>query len=331
MNADKNKRSLNDNIINISIIILLILMIVIIIFSLIIWQKTDNLISIISGFMCALGVLFNIYLLSRAKSKKKEWCFYEKISIIVSKALFSTLTASILASSLSTQVTYAATSNTQKIQQNESCYESGILHENGIPHEKGILYEDDTFKVTQTDTERTVLNKKLLINVVLKFTDSTHSKGIYKDADGNIKKYSRDARGNVYLDDVCIVEVTNSVEKVAKYKNGILSRYTNSNHFTGRDGFTYYYVTQYTYNTKTTGDAESITLGILSFIPYVGPIFGVAGIIETARNFGASTLYIVENVYCTSDYSHYAYKNYFYSDANHSKLADSNITYKKMW
>lgn len=70
MNTNKNKKSLNDNLINIGIIILLILMIIIIIFSLIIWQKTDNFISIISGFICALGVLFNIYLLSRAKSKK---------------------------------------------------------------------------------------------------------------------------------------------------------------------------------------------------------------------------------------------------------------------
>lgn len=67
----------------------------------------------------------------------------------------------------------------------------------------------------------------------------------------------------------------------------------------------------------------SIALGLLSFIPYVGPtILGVAGIIETGRNLVKHTFYVAQKVYCKSDYSNYAYKNYFYSYSNHFNLIE---------
>ncbi|WP_415336098.1 hypothetical protein [Clostridium perfringens] len=243
-------------------------------------------------------------------------------NIILAKTLSCALITGILTTtSLPTQTTYAA--NLNNIQKSQS-------------YKTGVIYEDKDFKITQTENERIVLDKKTSKNTILTFTDSTHSKGTYKDAEGNIKKYSKDENGNVYLDGECVLEVTQSIESEGKNKNfrsfARSRSYTNPNYFVGKNGYKYYYVTTYTYNTKTAGEATSIALGILSFIPYVGPtLFGVAGIIETARNLGAPTLYVKQKVYCTSDYSNYAYKNYFYSDANHSNLIDSNTVYKKMW
>ena len=66
-----NKNSLNNTIENIVIVISSIVLICTIISSIIIWEKTSNLVYIISGGIGALGVLFNIYLLSKEKSRKK--------------------------------------------------------------------------------------------------------------------------------------------------------------------------------------------------------------------------------------------------------------------
>ena len=67
----KNK-SLNNILVNIGIIILLILLISIMFFSLFAWQKTKDLLYIAIGVMCILGILFNIYLLSKEKFKKEK-------------------------------------------------------------------------------------------------------------------------------------------------------------------------------------------------------------------------------------------------------------------
>lgn len=64
-----NKMTLNDKLINIINAILYITIICIGIISVIAWGKTNDLIFIIAGPIGILGILFNIYLLSRAKSK----------------------------------------------------------------------------------------------------------------------------------------------------------------------------------------------------------------------------------------------------------------------
>jgi len=65
-----NKNSLNNIIINIVISILWIILVCTIISLVIIWKKTDDLINIMSEVIAALGILFNIYLLSKEKSRK---------------------------------------------------------------------------------------------------------------------------------------------------------------------------------------------------------------------------------------------------------------------
>ncbi|MBS6601765.1 MAG: hypothetical protein ACLR02_08470 [Clostridium sp.] len=64
-----NNKSLNNIFIKIGISILLILLIVITLFSLFAWQKTKELLYIVIGVLCTLGVLFNIYLLLKEKLK----------------------------------------------------------------------------------------------------------------------------------------------------------------------------------------------------------------------------------------------------------------------
>jgi lipid-A-disaccharide synthase-like uncharacterized protein len=67
-----NKNSLNNSIINIVVSVLCVVFICIIISSVIIWEKTSDLIYILSGVIGALGILFNIYLLSKEKFRKNE-------------------------------------------------------------------------------------------------------------------------------------------------------------------------------------------------------------------------------------------------------------------
>ncbi|NOV61288.1 lipid-A-disaccharide synthase-like uncharacterized protein [Clostridium beijerinckii] len=67
-----NKNSLNNSIINIVVSVLWLVFICIIISSIIIWEKTSDLIYILSGVIGALGILFNIYLLSKEKFRKNE-------------------------------------------------------------------------------------------------------------------------------------------------------------------------------------------------------------------------------------------------------------------
>ena len=67
-----NRNSLNNTIVNIVIFILWIVLICTIISSIIIWEKTSNFVYIISGLVGTLGILFNIYLLSKEKSRKSE-------------------------------------------------------------------------------------------------------------------------------------------------------------------------------------------------------------------------------------------------------------------
>jgi hypothetical protein len=65
-----NKNSLNNTIGNIVIFTSWIVLISVIILGVVLWQKTNNFVFIISGLIGALGVLFNIYLFSKAKKEK---------------------------------------------------------------------------------------------------------------------------------------------------------------------------------------------------------------------------------------------------------------------
>ncbi|GAA0077032.1 hypothetical protein UT300005_14100 [Clostridium sp. CTA-5] len=67
-----NRNSLNNTIVNIVVSILWVVLICTIISSIIIWEKTSDLVYIISGVIGTLGILFNICLLSKEKSRKSK-------------------------------------------------------------------------------------------------------------------------------------------------------------------------------------------------------------------------------------------------------------------
>jgi len=67
-----NKNSLNDNIGKILIFLLWIVLVLGFILSIIIWKRTANWLFFASGIIGSLGVLFNIYILSKAKSNNEE-------------------------------------------------------------------------------------------------------------------------------------------------------------------------------------------------------------------------------------------------------------------
>lgn len=91
-----------------------------------------------------------------------------------------------------------------------------------------------------------------------------------------------------------------------------------------------YFQTTYT-DTKTQGDIESIALGLLSFMPYFGGIFGIIGIIETARNLGAKTIWIKTKEYYAQGYMYYKYHSYFYTNSKYKNHFKDTINYVKMW
>jgi hypothetical protein len=72
MNNKNTNGVLNNKLINIIIVILSIVIICIGTIFVIEWIKTNDLIFIISGSIIILGLLFNIYLLYKLKSKNEE-------------------------------------------------------------------------------------------------------------------------------------------------------------------------------------------------------------------------------------------------------------------
>lgn len=67
-----NKNSLNNNIGKILIPLLWGVLSFVFILSIIIWKRTANWLFFASGIIGSIGVLFNIYILSKAKSNNEE-------------------------------------------------------------------------------------------------------------------------------------------------------------------------------------------------------------------------------------------------------------------
>lgn len=76
---------------------------------------------------------------------------------------------------------------------------------------------------------------------------------------------------------------------------------------------------------------RSLALGILSFMPITGPIFGIVATIDAARSMGAKTLYVRVKQYRTSGYQFYKYDSYYYANASLTKLVKKTSQTKRMW
>lgn len=93
----------------------------------------------------------------------------------------------------------------------------------------------------------------------------------------------------------------------------------------------YTYLDTLYYDTKTRGDLQSLAFTFLSFIPYVGSVFTIAGIINTFQSLGHPTMYVKVNRYYAKGYQFYKYDSFFYSDPGRTNLVDRLTEIKQMW
>lgn len=197
-----------------------------------------------------------------------------------------------------------------------------------------VAFEDNTFKVTESNNVRTVLNKITLQKAALTFTNPQHTDGIYKDINGNEHKYSTSTNGNIYLDGKIIVEATAtpvSSSTLPLTQSLVASpSFYNSDHFS-HNGRTYYYVITYKYSTSLQKSITTIESDMLSFLPYAGYVIALYTLIQDMKNTGASNMYVVEKEYCTSNYQYYAFKYYFNKYSNYTGCVKSTVVYKTMW
>lgn len=177
-------------------------------------------------------------------------------------------------------------------------------------------YEDEDYKIVQTEKTITILDKKTQEKAIISF--SNQNKATLTLPNGEEKSITRDNDGNVYLNNKLTVN-----SPLVTRENRITSR-------TAGDGKYHYFQTTY-YDTKTQGDLQAIALKLFSLMPYVGWIGEIAGIIQAAKNIGASTLYVKVDHYYITGYSRYKYENYFYSDSKRTKLIKHTTEYKQMW
>lgn len=85
------------------------------------------------------------------------------------------------------------------------------------------------------------------------------------------------------------------------------------------------------YDTKTQGDIQSLVIGMLSFLPYVGPVFAIASMISVFQSLGHPTMYVKTLRYYASGYRFYKYDSYFYSNPERTNLINTTSEIKQMW
>lgn len=95
--------------------------------------------------------------------------------------------------------------------------------------------------------------------------------------------------------------------------------------------FKYTYVETVRVNKKLTGSIKNITLGVLSLVPWIGPIYGVSAIVDEVLSLGKKDLFIEYSYYYAQGYQYYKYVTRFYSDSRYKKLVKTRVDYVKMW
>lgn len=95
--------------------------------------------------------------------------------------------------------------------------------------------------------------------------------------------------------------------------------------------FKYTFVETVRVNKKLTGSIKNITLGVLSLVPWVGPVFGISAILDEVLSLGKKELFIEYSYYYAKGYQYYKYVTCFYSDSRYKKLVKTRVDYVKMW
>ncbi|EMG27880.1 hypothetical protein X560_0782 [Listeria fleischmannii 1991] len=181
--------------------------------------------------------------------------------------------------------------------------------------EEDEIYDGESLKLIQRDNRIILEDKSTGEIVTLEMDDE--SNGSLTLENGEIEDIHIDNEGNVYADGE--LEIEADVEQDDNATPTLLR------------ASKWIYVQTYKYNTTTQGNLRSIALGICSFMPIVGPIYGIVGIIDAARSMGAKTLYVRVKQYRTSGYQFYKYDSYYYTDSKLTKLIKKTSKTKQMW
>ncbi|WP_244964410.1 hypothetical protein [Listeria aquatica] len=181
-------------------------------------------------------------------------------------------------------------------------------------NEVNNVYDGETLTAIKNGNKLLIEDKKTGETVTIELENNSNGKIIQED--GTVEEFKRNADGDIYVDGQLEVAAEENRDKE-------LNPTTRASKWI--------YVQTYKYNTTTRGNMRSLALGILSFMPYVGPIYGVIGIIDAARSLGAKTLYVRVKQYRTKGYQFYKYDSYFYSNAKLTKLIKKTSKTKKMW
>ncbi|EUJ20652.1 hypothetical protein PGRAN_14597 [Listeria grandensis FSL F6-0971] len=178
-------------------------------------------------------------------------------------------------------------------------------------------YNGENFTATKDGNTLVIQDKQTSETVTLEMKDDEN--GVMTSETGETEHVHRDEEGNVYVNNKLEVAAEADLEDTIDTPK-LLLRATK-----------WIYVQTTKYNTSTQGNMRSIALGILSFMPIKGPIFGIVGIIDAARSMGAKTLYVRVKQYRTSGYQFYKYDSYFYANASLTKLVKKISETKRMW
>jgi len=181
--------------------------------------------------------------------------------------------------------------------------------------------------IQNSDTSLTLLDNETDKSVTIDIIDSNNA--IYTDVNGNRNELYIDNDGNVYLNG--ILEATRNDLNIRVVKDESLVNNENAGLRRACENLNYTYLDTLYYDTKTQGDIQSVAFTLLSFIPYIGPIYTVAGIINTFQSLGYPTMYVKVNRYYAKGYQFYKYDSFFYSDPARTNLVRRHTEIKQMW
>lgn len=176
----------------------------------------------------------------------------------------------------------------------------------------------DNFSISSNQEGTIVKDNSTGEQVSLKFTNDAKTEGVWTDIDGTTKKYTKDNNGSIYLDGVLVIQA--SQVKVPE-----TSLNTDSFSANAQYNYNWKFVTTYTTTKSLQDTAQNITLGILSFFPYIGPFATIYGIIKTIKDSGKSEIYIKINQYISGDKKFIKNNSYYYSDPGYSVLLSKNL------
>lgn len=185
-------------------------------------------------------------------------------------------------------------------------------------NEENKVFDGKYYYIEQKEDEIFIRDKETNETITMELLND--NKAIVTDDNGTASTLTRDNTGNIYVDN----EIVNSIS-TSKIAGLNISNATALN-----SGQYHYFQTTYS-NSSIDANLQSIALGIFSFVPYVGWIGTIAGVVEAFRSLGKTVMYTKTDHYYIDGYSRYKYVTYYYSDSNRTKLVRTTTFYKDMW